>query len=78
MLKQVHSFTTPRLWELAKMINQWIRDHPDYEIRDIKYNNCPLHLGVDDYDEALTEYSALVIYNIIENSLDERLYPAGR
>jgi hypothetical protein len=76
MLRQVKLFTTTKAWDLERMINEFLTEHKEYSIRNIEYN-CLLHPSKDQYDEALTEYSALVIYSVYE-SLDEKLYPAGK
>jgi hypothetical protein len=61
---QIQTFETTKIWDLQRLVNDFLKTKESTDIVDIKYNQSPIRLGRDEFEESITEYTAMVIYNI--------------
>jgi hypothetical protein len=71
IIDKIQTFETTKIWDLQRLVNDFLKTKESTDIVDIKYNQSPIRLGKDEFEESITEYTAMVIYSDWEDKEDE-------
>ncbi len=66
VIQKVQMFETTKTWDLQRLVNDFLKAKAFINIIDIKYNQSPIRLGRDEFEESVTEYTAMIIYTFME------------